>query len=208
MHNYIIGSLSWPMRVSASIIGVGGNKYKGLAMLREVSRSGSAASTDAKQALAIFLRREQLYPEAIELVRGLSEAYPRSFPTALQYANLLSAAGRGPESIVQYRQILANCKEKKYTLPEAAKTAFLLGIALRGQRRFEEAAEAFDQAATFPGAEHELADQATLLAGEMYDTLLKREIAVKHYETVLSAGKTVSVVEIARAHMSQPFQYK
>jgi tetratricopeptide (TPR) repeat protein len=207
-HNYVVGSLTWPMRVSAAIIGVGGNKQKGLALLREVSQSGSTASTDAKQVLALFLRREQRYPEAMELVYGMMTAYPRSFPTALEYANLLAAAGRGPESVTYYRQILVNCREKKYTIPEPAKAALSLGFALRGQRRFQEAAEAFDMAATTPGADRELIDRATLLAGEMYDTLLKREIAVKRYETVLSAGNTAPVSELARRHMREPFQYK
>ncbi len=207
-HNYIVGSLTWPMRVSASLIGVGGNKQKGLAMLREVSRSGSPASTDAKITLSLVLRREQRYTEALELVQGMMAAYPRSFLTTLEYANLLGAAGRGPEAIAAYRQILANCQEKKYALPEPARVAFLLGIALRGQRRFEEAAEAFDQAAAHPGADAELVERATLLAGEMYDTISRRAVAVKRYETVLSAGKTSPAVEIARKHMSQPFQYK
>ncbi|MGA2992733.1 MAG: tetratricopeptide repeat protein [Candidatus Korobacteraceae bacterium] len=207
-HNYVVGSLTWPMRVSASIIGVGGNKHKGLAMLREVSRSNTPASPDAKISLALFLRREQQYPEALELVRGMTAEHPRSFLTALEYANLLSAAGRGPEAIASYRQILTNCKEKKYALPEPAKAAFLLGIVLRGQRRFQEAAEAFDQAADFPGADRELSDRAILLAGEMYDTILQRQMAVKRYETVLATGKTAPLAEIARKHMEEPFQYK
>ncbi len=208
LHNYVVGSLTWPMRVSASLIGVSGNKPKGLAMLREVSNSGSTASTDAKQVLAVFLRREQRYPEALELVRDMMAASPRSFPTALEYANLQAAAGQGPESVASYRQILAGCREKKYALPEPAKASFFLGIALRGQRQFQEAAEVFDMAAATAGADPELSERATLLAGEMYDTLLKREIAVKRYETVLSAGNIAPLTEIARRHMKEPFQYK
>ena len=70
IHNYMIGSLTWPVRVSASIVGIGGNKKKGLNMLRQLANAGSLASPDARIALALFLRREQAYDEALRLVQG------------------------------------------------------------------------------------------------------------------------------------------
>jgi hypothetical protein len=208
VHNYVIGSMSWPLRVSASIIGIGGNKQKGLHMLRQVSDAGSLASPDAKIALALFLRREQAYDEALRLVQGMSATYPRSCMIALEYAHLLAAAGRGPESVAAYRQILSNYKEKKYPLPEPAITAFFLGNALRGQHRFLEAAEAFDSVGTYPGAGRELIERAMLAAGEMYDTLQKRDLAVNRYQSLLLAGKNTGSAETARQHMQQPYQYR
>ena len=53
---------------------------------------------------------------------------------------------------------------------------------MRGQRRFEEAAEAFDTVGSYPGASREMTERAMLAAGEMYDTLQKRELAVKRYQ--------------------------
>jgi TolA-binding protein len=208
VHNYVIGSLSWPMRVSASIVGIGGNKQKGLKMLRQVANAGSLASPDAKIALALFLRREQAYDEALRLVQGMSATYPRSFLIALEYAHLLAAAGRGPESVSAYRQILVNCKEKKYPLPEPAIATFFLGNALRGQHRFEEAAETYDSVGTYPGASRELSERALLAAGEMYDTLQQRDLAVKRYQTLLLASNNTLVADTARRHLRQPYQYK
>ena len=101
VHNYVIGSLSWPVRVSASIVGIGGNKKKGLNMLRQLANAGSLASPDAKIALALFLRREQAYDEALRLVQGMSAAYPRSCMIALEYA--ASACGRGPRAGIDCR---------------------------------------------------------------------------------------------------------
>jgi hypothetical protein len=208
VHNYVIGSLSWPVRASASIVGIGGNKKKGLNMLRQVASSGSLASTDAKIALALFLRREQAYEEALRLVQGMNATYPRSCLIALEYAHLLAASGRGPESIAAYRQILTNYKEKKYPLPEPAIAAFFLGNALRGQHRFEEAADSFDSVGTYPGASRELVERAMLAAGEMYDTLQKRDLAVKRYQALLLAGNNTGPAEIARHHLQLPYQYR
>jgi tetratricopeptide (TPR) repeat protein len=206
VHNYVIGSLSWPVRVSASIVGIGGNKKKGLNMLREVAKSGSLSGPDAKIALALFLRREQAYDEALRLVQGMSAAYPRSCLIALEYAHLLAAAGHGPESVAAYRQILTNYKEKKYPLPEPAVAAFFLGNALRGQRRFEEAAEAYDSVGSYPGASRELIGRSLLAAGEMYDTLQKHDLAVKRYQDVLQAGNNPGAVETARRYLREPYQ--
>ncbi|MGD0975040.1 MAG: tetratricopeptide repeat protein [Candidatus Korobacteraceae bacterium] len=206
VHNYVIGSLSWPVRVSASIVGIGGNKQKGLNMLRQVANAGSLASPDAKIALALFLRREQAYDEALRLVQGMSATYPRSCLIALEYAHLLAAAGHGPESVAAYRQILTNYKDKKYPLPEPAIAAFFLGNALRGQNRFEEAAETFDSVGTYPGASRELIERAMLAAGEMYDTLQKRDLAINRYQALLLAGNNTGPSEIARQHMRQPYQ--
>jgi len=208
IHNYVIGSLSWPVRVSASIVGIGGNKKKGLNMLRQVASAGSLASPDAKIALALFLRREQLYDEALRLVRGMNASYPRNCLIALEYAHLLAAAGHGPESVAAYRQVLTNYKEKKYPLPEPAIAAFFLGNALRGQHRFEEAADSFDSVGTYPGASRELVERAMLAAGEMYDTLDKRDLAVKRYQALLLAGNHTGPAEIARQHLRLPFQYR
>jgi tetratricopeptide (TPR) repeat protein len=206
VHNYVIGSLSWPVRVSASIVGIGGNKQKGLNMLRQVANAGSLASPDAKLALALFLRREQAYDEALRLVQGMSATYTRSCLIALEYAHLLAAAGHGPESVAAYRQILTNYKDKKYPLPEPAIAAFFLGNALRGQNRFEEAAETFDSVGTYPGASRELIERAMLAAGEMYDTLQKRDLAINRYQALLLAGNNTGPSEIARQHMRQPYQ--
>jgi len=208
IHNYIVGSLSWPVRVSASIVGIGGNKKKGLQMLRQLADAGSLASPDAKIALAMFLRREQAYDEALRLVQGMSVAYPRSCLIALEYAHLLAAAGHGPESIAAYRQILTNCKERKYPLPEPAVAAFFLGVALRGQHRFEEAAQAFDSVGSYPESSRDLTERAMLAAGEMYDTLQKRGMAVQRYQELLSASNNTVTVAAARRHLQQPYQFR
>jgi len=47
-----------------------------------------------------------------------------------------------------------------------------------------------------------------LAAGEMYDTLQKRDLAVKHYQALLLAGNNSGPAEVARRHMRLPYQYR
>ena len=208
VHNYIIGSLNWAARTMVALVGVRGNRKKGLDYLREVARANSLASMDAKIALALFLRREEKYEEALELVRNMTREYPRSFLTALEYANLLNAAGHGREAIKQYEHILANYKARKYPVAEPEVAAWGLGVSLRGQREFLLAAQAFDSVSSFPNADADLVRRATLAAGEMYDTLKRRDAAVKRYEQVIAQNSGDGNAELARRHMRQPYQYR
>ncbi len=148
-----------------------GNKQKGLDYLREVSHSGSTSSNDAAMALSLFLRREQMYPEALTLVSGVSRQYPRNFLMAVEYAHLLNAAGHGREAIAQYRGVLEKGREGKFTFFHLETAAWGLGVSLRGQREFAQAAEAFDQVATVKGADPALVQRALVASGEMHDTL-------------------------------------
>jgi tetratricopeptide (TPR) repeat protein len=207
LHNYIIGSLNWAGRAAVALIGVTGNRQKGLDYLREVSRSHGTSSNDAALALSLFLRREQRYDEALQLVGRLSKEYPRNFLLAVEYAHLLNAAGHGREAIAEYRQALERGREGKYSGFQPETAAFGLGISLRGQHEFEQAAEAFDQVATVGNADPALIDRATVAAGEMYDTLGRRNEAMVHYRRVIAAGRDGDPAAAARKHLHHPYLF-
>jgi len=207
VHNYVIGSLNWAGKIAVALVGVTGNKQRGLDYLREVGRSGKLANIDAKIALALFLRREQKYPEALEVVKGMTEAYPKNFLAAVEYANLLNAAGHGPQAIAAYREILANCRRGRYPTSQPQLAAFGLGLSLRGQRDFPGAAEAFEMTRNFDGVESALARRADLAAGEMYDAQKKREAAMKKYEQVIAGDKDGPEADLARKRLRRAYQH-
>jgi tetratricopeptide (TPR) repeat protein len=208
VHNYVIGSLNWAGRATLALGGVTGNKQKGLDYLREVAKADTLASMDAKIALALFLRREQKYPEALQVVKSMTDAYPKNFLAAVEFANLLNAAGRGPEAITAYKAILANYKDGKYPTAQPELAAFGLGISLRGQRDFRGAAAAFEMVASYEAAEKELSLRAELAAGEMYDTVRERELAVKKYQRVVALDSSAAQADLARKHMKQAYRYE
>jgi tetratricopeptide (TPR) repeat protein len=208
VHNYVIGSLNWAGRATLALGGVTGNKQKGLDYLREVAKNDTLASMDAKIALALFLRREQKYAEALQVVKSMTDAYPKNFLAAVEYANLLNAAGRGPEAIAAYKTILANHKDGKYPTAQPELAAFGLGISLRGQRDFRGAAAAFEMVESYEAAEKELALRAELAAGEMYDTVRERELAVAKYQRVVALDSSTSQADLARKHMKQAYRYE
>jgi tetratricopeptide (TPR) repeat protein len=207
IHNYIIGSLNWAGRAAVALIGVSGNKQKGLQYLREVSRTHGPSSNDATMALSLFLRREQLYPEALELVGRISREYPRNFLLAVEYSHLLNAAGHGREAIAQYRAVLQKGREGKYSLFHPEMAAWGLGVTLRGQREYQQAAESFEMVTGCPDAEPSLIDRALVAAGEMYDTMGRRDLAVAHYQKAVSGGREGDAITAARKHLRHPYQF-
>ncbi len=207
VHNYIIGSLNWFYRTMIAVTGVTGNKQKGLNYLREVADANGAASMDARIALALFLRREQKYPEALRVVKSMMDQYPKNYMVAIEYANLENAAGHADDAIASYRKILENCKAGKYPTANPPAAAFGLGITLRGQRRFDEAAQAFTMVAGYPEPEKRMLLRSKLAAGEMYDTLKERDRAVEKYNEVLAADASGPEGQLARKHISKPYHY-
>src|SRR3954471_11253317 len=205
-HEYVAGSLPWAVRMLAHIAGLGGNKQTGIKLLQEAGESSGETSVDAKVILALFLRREQRYGEALEEVRSLTAAHPRNFLFALEVAIILKDSGKGPESIAAYRKVLDSAKANTYHDPHLEFAYWGLGEALRGQRQFAEAASAYDAVATFARADAGLLRRANLAAGEMYDLVMKRELATKKYEAVITASADSTEAERARHHLRDPYK--
>jgi tetratricopeptide (TPR) repeat protein len=205
IHLYVIGSLSWPAKVAASMVGVSGNKQKGLEYLREVAAHGSPeVAWDAKIALALFLRREQQYNEALQIVGGMYQAFPRNFLIATEYAHLLNAAGHGPQAVATYQKIVAGCKGNAFTVCRMEIPAYGLGEAMKGQRDFQGAADAYELAAS-TAVDLAFKQRAMLKAGEMYDAMHKRDTALQKYNAVIAENSNSESADLARRYMKQPY---
>src|SRR5271163_136888 len=113
-HYYVMGSLSFAVRMAVSMVGLGGTKEKGLEYLREVANSNGENSVDAKVVLSVFLRRERRYDEARALMHDLAGHYPGNYLFPLEEANLLRASGHAPEAAAAYRKVWQNGRDGKY----------------------------------------------------------------------------------------------
>ncbi len=206
VHNYLMGSLPWTATIAAAVVGLGGSKKKGLEYLSNAIAANGETSVDAKVALALFLRREERYPDALQLVGGLVEAYPRNFLYGLEQALLLNAAGHAPQAIAAYRKLLAEGRQGNYPGAHLEQAAYGLGEALRGQKDYIGAAEAFELVGRYEKVEPELQQKANLAAGEMYDALQKRAVAVKKYQAVIGADSDTDQADLARKRLKQPYK--
>jgi tetratricopeptide (TPR) repeat protein len=205
IHLYVVGSLSFPVKMAAAITGITGNKQKGLDYLRDVAAHGTPdVASDAQIALALFLRREQKYDEAIQVVGKLQQEHPRNYLVAAEYAHLLNAAGHGQAAITAYHKVIQNCQSSAFAVCRIDIPAYGLGEALRGQRQYEEAAQAYELASASPDPDLHL--RAVLAAGEMYDVLQKRDTAVAKYRAIIAENSASGTADIARQYLKQPYK--
>jgi tetratricopeptide (TPR) repeat protein len=207
IHNYIAGSMPWTVKLALSLTGMSGSKSKGLTLLAEAAAAHGVTAIDARIALALFLRREQQYDEALPVVQQLTHERPRNFYFALEEGNILNAAGEGTRAAAAYRQVLEATARGKYAQPRPELAAYGLGEALRGQRQFLPAAQAYDRVQGARPADAELTLRACLAAGEMYDALGDRDHAVVRYRTVLRTAPADSAFHsTARKRLKEPFK--
>ncbi len=137
----------------------------------------------------------------------VSREYPRNYLLAIEYAHLLNAAGHGREAIEQYRLVLERGREGKYSTFQPELAAWGLGVSLRGQREFGQAASAFDLVSACKDADPALIERASVAAGEMYDTLGRREDAIIRYRKAIAAGRDAEYLSMARKHLRHPYTF-
>lgn len=205
-HNYVIGNLPWSVKTAAAIAGLSGSKEKGLAYLRAAAKGDGDSAVDAKVILSLFLRREHQYDEALGYMQGLAERYPHNhlFPT--EVANLQRSAGRYAEAEATYRKVWQNGKEGKYGRLHYELAAWGLGELLRSQKNIEAAAAAYDLVNEAPNPDPDILQKANLAAGEMYDLLQKRDLAMKKYETVLAGNANTGPADQARRYIREAYR--
>jgi tetratricopeptide (TPR) repeat protein len=205
-HNYVMGSLPWSVKVAVALVGLSGTKEKGLEYLREVADSNGENSVDAQVVLSVFLRREHRYEEARVLMHGLAGRYPGNYLFPLEEANLLRASGRVQEAAAGYRKVWQSGREGKYGNLHYEMAAWGLGELLRSQKDYAGAAAAYEMVSEAPQPDPETLQKANLAAGEMYDLLQKRDLAVKKYETVLAENGSTPRAEKAREHIREAYR--
>jgi tetratricopeptide (TPR) repeat protein len=205
-HYYVMGSLPWSVKVAVALVGLSGSKEKGLAYLREVADSGGENATDAQVVLSLFLRRERRFDEARVLMHGLAEHYPRNYLFSLEEANLYRSSGHVQEAAAEYRKVWQNGREGKYGNLHYEASGWALGELLRSQKDYAGAAESYELVGQVSQPDPEILQRANLAAGEMYDLLQKRDLAVKKYETVVAENGSTPPAEKARQYMREAYR--
>ena len=205
IYNYVVGSLSWPVKVAMLLVAIHGSRTKGLELMKQAADGGGEASVDAKTALALFLAREHRYGQALVQTRWLYATFPHNFLYGLSEAGLLKSADEIPQAMEVYRKLIALGKVGEFGSQDVGPAGWGLGLLLRSKQDWRGAAEAFDTAATLPHTSPELVAQAQLAAGQMYDRAGDRDLAVSRYERVVDDSQDPKLVKQAKHWLNEPY---
>jgi tetratricopeptide (TPR) repeat protein len=205
IQQFAVASLPGWVRLIVGIMGVGGNKERGLNLLRESAAHGVVTSVESRTALSLFLRHDGRYPEALAVQRGLAKEYPHDFLFRLEVANLLKDEGQGLAAIAEYRQVIADAQKPGYFYgPRLQLAWFGMADTQRGYNDINGAAFGYSQVVEEPNCSDWLRKRAELAAGEMQDLLHNRPAAVAMYKKVLTPGDQ-SQAEAARRNLQTPY---
>ncbi len=206
IYDYVVGALPLPFKFLIGFAGITGSKSEGMQLLWDAAHRGYVTSVEARTVIALFLRREAKYKQAIEVVRGLEAEYPHDYLFALEEANLRKDAGEGMAAVNSYQQIATNALKPGYYASAQLELAYFgLGDALRGQRHYAEAAQAYEHAAYTPNVSPELKIRSMLDAGQCHDLIGERQLAQKDYQMAIDAGPNTTRAEAARKYLRTPF---
>lgn len=204
-HNYVVGSLPWGIKAATSVVGLGGNKEKGLQYLHEAAASNTETSIDAKIILVVFLRRERQYDESLQILRSLEPQYPHNVLFAIEDGNLLRAKGQNSDAEAVYRRVWQEGKAGKFAGEDYEISAVALGDLLRSEKKYAEAGAAYDLVSQLSKPDPELAQKAAIDAGEMYDLLHQRDNALKRYQTAVAVDGNSDLAQTARKRIKDPY---
>src|SRR5580704_440091 len=205
-HNYVMGNLSLAVRMAVALVGLSGDKEKGLRYLSDDYNANGETSVDAGVVLMVFLRREHRYGEALAIARVIGPRFPRNYLLPLEEANLLRASGKSEEAEEQYRRVWQHGREGKYGNLHYEIAALGLSDLLRSEKKYQAAAAAYEMVGEVSGADPEFLQKANLGAGEMYDQLQKRDLAVRKYEAVVATNSGNAEAEKARKRMKDAYR--
>jgi tetratricopeptide (TPR) repeat protein len=205
-HNYVMGNLPLAVKIAVALVGLSGDKEKGLRYLNDAYRANGETSVDAEIILMVFLRREHRNAEALQIAEAISPRFPRNYLLPLEEANLMRFSGKSGEAEDQYRRVWQNGREGKYGSLHYETAAIGLGDLLRSEKKYQAAAAAYELVSEVASADPELLQKANLGAGEMYDQLQKRDLAVKKYEAVVATNSGNGEADKARKRIKDAYR--
>lgn len=204
-HNYVVGSLPWGVKAASTMVGLGGNREKGLDYLHDAAAANSETSIDAKILLVVFLRRERRFDESLQFIRSLEPQYPHNVLFPLEDGNLLREKGQKREAEAIYRRIWQDGRNGKYSGLHDEIAAIALGDLLRSEKNYEGASAAYDLMLQVAKPDPEMAQRAAIAAGEMYDMLRKRDVALQRYQSAVAVDSASPLAETARKRIKAPY---
>jgi tetratricopeptide (TPR) repeat protein len=209
IQQFAVASLPRFVRIMVGIVGVGGNKEKGLQLLREAAAHGTITSVESRTVESLFLRHDGGYPEALTVQHGLAAEYPHNYLFRLEEANLTKDEGGGLAAIARYKEVLADAARPNYFIdPKLQLAYFGLADTERGQNQVEAAADDYVRASQQPNSTDWLRKRAELNAGEMFDLLHERSRAVQYYNLASASTGDQSQADAARKLLKSAYAGK
>lgn len=105
LHDYVVGSLPFHMKILGFLAGAHGNRESGIETLQLVAQKGHANRHDAQVLLAAIYRREKKSELALSLLKEVIGRFPRNYLFRLETVQMYSDLGQKEPALAALAQI-------------------------------------------------------------------------------------------------------
>lgn len=206
--DYVAGSLPWEVRWLADLGGYGGNKQRGIARIRRVAESQTAARSDAAVLMVVIARREGWNDRSIPWLERLGRTYPRNVLFAVELGEAQEAAGRHADALATYESVVARARAGAPGFARAPldKVHYDLGNIERLLSRWDAALRDYRAAAAAPGAARQYRQAALLAAGQVEDARGQRAAALDCYRRCIVLNPQGPAARAARGYLDHAYR--
>lgn len=211
LHDYIVGSLPFYMRMFGFLAGFHGDRQQGLRELEDVAQRGIQNKYDARILLAAIYRRERRPREAIPLLKDAAERFPRNYILRLEQVQMYSDAGDKASALRILDDVerlrASGSAPYKDILPE--KIHYLRGNLLFW---YDDLDLALTEMKQVTARSDELDLNTALLAwlrlGQLYDLHGDHTHAAEAYQKAIQIAPDSAVAAEAKRYTSSPYRRK
>jgi len=208
LHDYIVGSLPWGWRMLGFLVGIHGDKAKGIRTVQDVARNGTLNRIDAQIFLCALYRRENQPRNAIPLVRDLIARFPRNFLLRLELSQMYSMAGdktQGLEAVAEMARLKTQ-HAPGYDRVPWEKIYFQEGTIEFWYNDLERSLENMKKvAAASADVDLNTGVLAYLRMGQIYDMTHRRSEALEAYRKAIAYAPQAEAAQESRKYLATPY---
>jgi tetratricopeptide (TPR) repeat protein len=209
-YRYLVSTLSLPGRWVAYLVGFGGGRERGIAMMEDAARYPGDSQAEARFALVLIYNREQRFDDALQMIRTLQREYPRNRLLWLEAGATAIRARRYAEALRELQHGMAQLDRDRRPRAFGERGLWLhkLGLAQVGLRDLASARASFAAALQQPAREWVKA-RTHLAMGRLEDLAGHRPAAVVQYEAarqLAGPARDPETAAAAYAGLQRPFR--
>ena len=209
LHDYVVGSLPFGFKMLGFVIGIRGDKEKGIRTVQEVAKNGKLNRVDAEILLCALYRRENQSKLAVPLVQDLIRRYPRNYLLRMELGQMYSQAGDGVRGLQALEEV---ARLKEHHAPgfdrvpwekiyyQQGSIQFWYNDLDRSLENMKKVAAASDDVDLNTGV------QAFLRMGQIYDMKQRRADAVAAYKKAIAFAPQAEAAQESRKYLSTPYR--
>lgn len=209
LHDYLVGCLPWGWRMLGFMVGIHGDKEKGIRTVQEVAQKGQDNRLDAEIFLCALYRRENQPARAVPLVEDLIRRFPRNYLLRLELSQMYSMAGDKTRAMAAVEEVeqLKTTHAAGYDRVPWEKIWFQEGTIQFWYREFGKAEENLWKT-SHSSVEIDLNTEvfAWLRLGQTYDLTGRRTQALDAYRKAIAAAPDSDGAAEAKRYLAAPYR--